>query len=163
MPISPEELRADFLKMEFEALEARFAFIRTDLARTETLYPLAIVAVYVWSFTELVAAPLLWQLAMCLPVPISLLAYLRVAGRMKQMLQLEAYQREIEARIYGDAEPRGWERSMGGSGPMQAYLSARLWLMGFLILATLVLAILAGEIRSQAASAMVASDSASRS
>ena len=130
--------RVEFLKLEYVAIVEKLAAMRGDLARTETIYPFAMFAIYAWLFTHRAPVPWLWSLGMTLPSAIAVLGLVRVKGRLRLMGLLERYSRKIETEFYAGSAPGGWEhlyrthRPMSGVGKLR--LAAGTALLGGSIL-----------------------------
>jgi hypothetical protein len=65
---------------------------------------------YAWVFKDglIIASSGRWILAG--PVFLSLLATARIWARTRYIRRIEGYLAQVEARMFGDAEPSGWER-----------------------------------------------------
>jgi hypothetical protein len=128
------EQRDVFRMREYEAVLSRIVDARTDVTRVETLYPLAIAAVYAWVFTNPPAIAALWTLALMIPVGIAFLGIVRLYSRRKHIALLEAYIRGFEAEAYGPDSDLGWERRYAKENPLRTMIWLRV-LSALLILA----------------------------
>jgi len=122
---------------EYEAVLDKMGHARSDITRAETLYPLAIAAIYAWIFATPPAIAVLWRIALYLPVGIAALGIIRLYSRRKHMALLEAYVLDLESEIYGDDAELGWERRYAREKPLAFMIYVR---------AAYSLAILAGTI-----------------
>lgn len=117
--------RLDFRLKEYDALLDKIAHTRADVSRVETVYPLAIVTIYAWTFTNPPPTLVLWTAAMVLPVAIAVLGIVRLYSRQQGMGLLEEYIREIEFEIYGDDTTLGWERRYAAKRPLKGLIWVR--------------------------------------
>jgi len=136
---APADLKTDFMKLEYAAVLDKITATRADIVRTETVYPLAIVALYAWMLTHPAGAPWLWRVAMSLPSAIAVLGVVRLRGRLKSMRLLEEYCCRIEFEFYQTAD-WGWEHTYALDRPMHGVGRAR-WCVGIgFVFLTLVVA-----------------------
>jgi hypothetical protein len=135
-----KHLRDDLRLREYEALQDKIAHTRSDVGRAETIYPLAVISIYAWIFTNPPVIRELWMLAMALPVVIALLGIVRLRSRKRGMDLLESYVRNIEIEIYGADCGLGWERKYSEKRPLKWLVRVRAILMGALFVVTLILA-----------------------
>lgn len=130
-------LRDEFRLKEYEALLEKMAHTRADVGRAETIYPLAIVTIYAWTFTNPPPIQVLWTAAMVMPVAIAVLGLVRLYSRKQGMTLLEKYVAELEVEIYGADSTLGWERRYADRRPLKELIWVR---------AVLAAAILAGTV-----------------
>lgn len=122
---APRQPPWDFLKLEYEAVRQKIAATQADMARTETIYPLAMTAIYVWLLTDGPAVPWLRAWAMWLPFLIGLLGVIRLESRQRVMQPLESYCQKLEGIYYGGNEPHGWEHEYQAAQPMKWFRRGR--------------------------------------
>jgi len=131
------DAKQDFMKLEYQAVLQKISATRADLSRTETIYPLAMAAVYGWLFSNAASLAWVWRIAIWIPFGIAVLALVRILARQQAMKVLEGYCRELEKAFYGDAGPGGWENTYyARKKPMHFFAWVRFVVGIFLIAAS---------------------------
>jgi hypothetical protein len=94
---------------EYGAMQDRLKFLREDLIRTETLLPLTLAAIYSWAFTQDNLDPVGRIVLFWIPVPLVLIAFLRLISRYASVKNLESYLQLLECELaMGSCSP-GYE------------------------------------------------------
>jgi len=138
----PSREQWEFMKLEYQAIQQKIAATRDDIIKTETVYPIAITAIYAWLFTTQPTSVLLWRWALWLPVGIAVLGLVRIRARHRAMDLLESYCRRLELEFYGHTG-LGWEHCYHGSQPMKAVRHTRHVASWVILMTTLGLAVVA--------------------
>jgi hypothetical protein len=103
--------RDEFVLREYDAIQAKIDHAVRDLARTETIVPVAMAALYAWLVKDggTLARQAPW--IYFIPVGLALIGLLRQEARYAYIRVAETYLRKVEVEIYGQgAEPiEGWE------------------------------------------------------
>jgi hypothetical protein len=103
--------RDEFLLREYDAVQEKIGHAVRDLARTETIVPVAMAALYAWLVKDggIVAKQAPW--VYFIPVGLALIGLLRQEARYAYLRVTEEYVRSIEKDVYGeDGKPlQGWE------------------------------------------------------
>lgn len=145
-PIEPMSIRDQFRFKEYEALLDKIAHTRSDVSRSEAIYPFAIATIYTWTFTHPPVTLALWTAAMMLPLAIALLGIVRLYSRHRAMDLLEAYIRDIEDEIYGKESPLGWERRYHKERPLKELSIIRAVIAFGILTGTAMIAVHSGDL-----------------
>jgi len=141
--------RDEFRLIEYQAVLEKITCAREDMARLETVYPLAIVAIYAWVFANPPVVKTLWCIALTIPVAIALFSVIRIASRRKHIGLLEAYVRELEVEVYGAESELGWERRYDRDKPLTLLIGVRALLAVAILGLTIWIAIKSGPLFDQ--------------
>jgi hypothetical protein len=98
-----------FLTMEYQAMQDRLKFLREDLIRTETLTPLALAAIYSWAFSQDELDAVAKMVLFWIPVPLVLIAFLRMMSRYASVKNLERYLQILESELAPGSRSKGYE------------------------------------------------------
>lgn len=141
--------RDDFRLLEYQAVLDKITCARADMARLETVYPLAIVAIYAWVFANPPVIKSLWCIALVIPVGIAFFSVVRIASRRKHIGLLEAYVRDLETEVYGAGSELGWERSYARDNPLAWLIWIRAMLAVVILGLTIWMALKSGPLFDQ--------------
>ena len=139
MPEAVDDKAREFFLKEYDALQARMVFARTDMVRMETIAPFAVGGIIAWVLTHPEIQGGYRVAIFAVPFIITLVVGLRYLSRHKMVVRTETYLREIETILCEGAPLHGYERFVKDLSDKQTFslLKASRYLMwGTMVLIT---------------------------
>ena len=99
----------EFFLLEYQAIEKRLEFARSDVVRTETTAGLAAAGIVSWALAQGDLSAPDQAAVFLIPVIITVVGFLRFWSRFQQVRRVEDYLRKLEDKLSGGEKPGGYE------------------------------------------------------